>query len=118
MFDENRRRYPRANYPCQLTVWISDDITETMMANTSNIGVGGVCVFLHRDLIERAKVHIQLYFPEVTTPFKCSGHVLRCAPDGDKFYKIAIEFDPLNELQQAFMESKVSELLELEKGKT
>jgi hypothetical protein len=118
MFDDNRRKYPRANYPCQLTMWLDDGSHETILANTSNIGLGGICVHLNHMVSVRTKVDIQLNFINPTTPFKCRGTVVRSVFKGDKFYDTGIQFEPLNELKFAFLDGKVAELIALEqKGK-
>jgi len=115
MFDENRRKYPRANYPCQLTMWLADGSNETILANTSNIGIGGLCVHLNQEIVVGTKIDIQLNFTGTTTPFKCSGRVVRCFKEKDRFYNLGVQFDPLNELKNAFLLGQVSELLDLEK---
>jgi len=118
MFDSNRRKYPRANYPCQLTMWLADGANETILANTSNIGVGGLAVHLSQWVDPGTKVDLQINFINPSTPFKCKGVVLRSCRDGDKFYNIGIQFDPMDEVKVAFLEGKVSELIKLEqKGK-
>ncbi len=66
MFDSNRRKYPRANYPCQLTMWLANGTNETILANTSNIGLGGLCVHLNQGIDLGTKVDIQLNF---TNPY-------------------------------------------------
>jgi len=119
MFDSNRRKYPRANYPCQLTVWMESGQNETILANTSNVGIGGLCVHLNQGIYVGKKVDIQLNFTKQTTPFRCKGVVVRCVAEGDKFYNIGIQFEPLSELKLAFLDGKISELIALEqKGKS
>ena len=115
MFDSNKRRYPRANYPCQLTMWVDHGPAETILANTANIGLGGLCVHLNQGIDVGARVDIQLQFRNPTTPFKCSGRVVRSVKENEKFYNIGIEFDPLSELKFAFLDEKVTELIDLEK---
>ena len=117
MFDSNRRKYPRANYPCHLTLWLIDGNNETILANTSNIGVGGLAVNLNKGIDPGTRADVQLYFTP-TTPFKCSGVIVRSIRESDKYFNIGIQFDPLTELKHAFLEGKVSELIDLEqKGK-
>jgi hypothetical protein len=119
MFDSNRRKYPRANYHCQMTMWMSDGANETILANTSNIGIGGICVHLNQSVSVGMKVDVQLNFTGSTTPFKCHGVVVRSVREDDKFYNIGIEFEPLTELKYAFLDGKISELIDLEqKGKS
>jgi len=115
MFDANKRKYPRANYPCQLTVWVDQGHNETILANTSNIGLGGVSVFLNHQIQTGTKVDIQLSFTNTTTPFRCRGAVVRCVKENDKFYNIGIQFEPLSELKTAFLEGKINEIIDAEK---
>ena len=114
MFDENRRKYPRANYPCQLTLWLEHGINETILANTSNIGLGGLCVHLNQKIQVGTKVDVQLNFTNPTTPFRCSGKVVRSLQETERYYNVGIEFDPLSELKSAFLDGKISELIEIE----
>ena len=119
MFDANRRKYPRANYPCQLTMWLVNGLNETVLANTSNIGLGGLCVHLNQAIDLGTKVDIQLNFTNSTTPFRCRGVVVRSKQESEKFYNIGIQFEPLSELKSAFLDGQVSELIDLEqKGKS
>jgi len=114
MFDSNRRKYPRANYPCQLTIWLSEGLNETILANTSNLGTGGLCVHLNQEIDMGTKVDVQLNFTNPTTPFRCKGVVVRCKKENAKFFNIGVQFDPLGELKQSFLDGKVSELIALE----
>lgn len=115
MFNENRRKYPRANYPCQLTMWTTNGFNETILANTSNIGMGGLCVHLNHLSDIGTKVDVQLNFRNSTTPFKCRGTVVNCRKESEKFFSTGIQFEPLSELKHAFLESVIAELIELEK---
>jgi hypothetical protein len=114
MFDSNKRKYPRANCPCQLTLWMADGSNETILANTSNIGIGGLCVYLNQGVSVGTKVDIQLNFTNSTTPFRCGGSVVRSIPESEKFYNIGIQFEPLNELKRSFLDGIISELVDLE----
>jgi len=115
MFDSNKRKYPRANYPCQLTIWLANGLNETMLANTANVGLGGLCVHLNQAVDIGIKVDIQLNFTNTTTPFRCSGKVVRCEQENPEFYNIGIQFEPLSELKHAFLDGKISEILDFEK---
>ena len=106
MFDANRRKYPRANYPCQLTLWMDNGLNETILANTANIGLGGICVHLNEAMDGGAKVDIELNFTNRPLPFRCHGTVVRCVKENEKFYNIGIEFEPLTELKYAFLDGK------------
>ncbi len=114
MLSNNRRKYPRANYPCYLTLWVASGMQETILANTSNIGVGGLSVHLNQSVRVGTKVDIQLLFSNTTTPFKCSGVVIHSGSESKKFHNVGIQFEPLGEIKTAFLEGKVSEILALE----
>ncbi len=119
MFDDNRRRYPRANYPCQLTIWLANGLNETVLANTSNIGLGGLCVHLNQAIDVGTKVDVQLNFTNTTAPFRCRGVVARSVQESERFYNIGIQFEPLSELKHAFLAEKISEIIDFEqKGKS
>ena len=55
----NRRKFPRAKYPCKITVKRKDS-PDILSTQTENIGVGGICVILSKDLGIFAPVEIQL----------------------------------------------------------
>jgi len=119
MFDANKRKYPRANYPCQLTMWLANGSDETILANTSNIGQGGVCVHLNQGVDVGTKVDVQLNFAESSTPLRCKGVVVRSLRENEKFYNVGIQFEPLDELKSAFLNAQVNELIAQEqKGKS
>ena len=116
MFDSNRRQYPRANYPCQLTLCGTDGSSDTILANISNIGAGGLCVYLDQEILSGVKVDIRINFSSHSTPFKCRGIVVRSHAEKDKrFYATGIQFEPLSDLKRAFLSAIISELIALEK---
>jgi hypothetical protein len=84
------------------------------LANTSNVGSGGLSVHLNQEISTGARIDIQLHFKNTTTPFKCRGVVMRCGQELDNFYNTGIQFEPLDELKQAFLEGKVAEIIALE----
>ena len=99
-------------------MWLADGLDETILSNTSNIGLGGLCVHLNRKIPIGTKVDILINFVNPTTPFKCRGEIVRSKKENERFYNTGVEFEPLSELKHAFLDGKVSELIELEqKGK-
>ncbi len=115
MFDANKRKYPRVKYPCQLTIWLANGLNETMLANTDNIGLGGLSVHLNQAVDVGTKVDVQLNFTNMTTPFRCKGVVVRSVQENQEIYNIGIQFEPLSELKHSFLDGKISEILDLEK---
>jgi len=101
-----------------MTLWLYDGRNETVLANTSNIGLGGLCVHLNHAVFVGTKVDIQINFASPSTPFKCHGTVVRSVKESERFFNTGIEFEPLSDLKHAFLDGKVSELINLEqKGK-
>jgi hypothetical protein len=93
---------------------MADGLNETILANTSNVGLGGLCVHLNQEVEAGVKVDIQLQFTNTTTLFKCQGTVVRCKQENERFYNLGIQFEPLSELKAAFLEGKISEIIALE----
>ena len=70
----NRRKFPRANYPCVLTVKRKDQ-QDVLSTQTENIGLGGICVMLPRDLGIFAPVEIRLDLLDGQSCIECEGTV-------------------------------------------
>ena len=71
----NRRKFPRANYPCVLSVKRKDQ-QETISTQTENIGLGGICVILPRDFGIFAPVEIRLDLMDSQPIIECDGTVV------------------------------------------
>ena len=121
MFDSDQRKFPRADYPCSLTVWHQDGNQEVILAHTVNIGAGGLCVHLNQKLILDSCFEISIEFPH-SVVFKCKTRVVRCEAcldtAGKDFYSVSLEFEPMDEVKQATLLGIVSDLIALnEKNK-
>ncbi|MFH1854235.1 MAG: PilZ domain-containing protein [Candidatus Omnitrophota bacterium] len=93
----NRRKFPRANYPCIITVKRKDQ-SDSISTTTENIGVGGICVMLPKDLGIFAPVEIQLDILDSQPLIKCDGAIVWIVAkktDEDKIYDTGIEFTNL-----------------------
>lgn len=115
MAEQNNRKFPRANYPCFLTLWQGSDFG-TVMANTANIGAGGLLVHLSQGLMIGAKVEIKIDFAKEES-FRCTGLVLRCQKNKDEDeeprspFSVAIVFEGLDEPKVAFLKKTVDQLI-------
>jgi hypothetical protein len=115
MSDQNSRKFPRANYPCFLTIWQGHNYG-TIMANTANIGAGGLLVYLSEGLMIGAKVEIKIDFNKEDS-FRCTGIVLRCQrnredPDERRSpYSVAIVFENLDEAKSTFLKDFINKQL-------
>ncbi len=118
MFDSDKRRFPRADYPCSLTVWHQDGNQEVILAHTVNIGAGGLCVRLNQKLILDSCFEISIEFPD-SASFKCKTRVVRCeqcpGTAGKGLYSVSLEFEPMDEVKQAVLLGIVSDLIALNK---
>jgi len=71
----NRRKFPRAEYPCKITVKRKDH-PDSLTAQTENIGIGGICAMLPKDLGIFAPVEIQLDLLDKKPAMECDGAIV------------------------------------------
>ena len=71
----NKRKFPRANYPCKITLK-KKDASDSVSAETENIGVGGICAILPKDLGIFAPVEIQLDLLDGQATIECEGSIV------------------------------------------
>lgn len=76
----NRRKFPRANYPCRITLKKKDSDAQSLSTHTENIGLGGICVMLPEDLGIFAPVEIQLDIMDGQPTITCDGTVAWIVP--------------------------------------
>ena len=71
----NRRKFPRANYKCLIT--IKRRLTSnTISTQTENIGAGGICVIIKEDLGLFQGVDLELHLEDGRPPVKCGGTIV------------------------------------------
>jgi Tfp pilus assembly protein PilZ len=90
----NRRKFPRANYPCTIIVKRKDQ-ADSISAKTENIGIGGICVMLPKDLGIFAPVEIQLDLQDAQPLIKCDGAIVWIVgkqDGGGRLFDTGIEF--------------------------
>ncbi|MBF0490755.1 MAG: PilZ domain-containing protein [Candidatus Omnitrophica bacterium] len=120
MSNLNQRKFPRAKFPCSLTMWQDRD-QGIVMANTANIGAGGLMVYLDQGLMLGAKVDIKVDFSKGQS-FRCAGTVLRCEYKADSSqdikspYCVAIVFEGLNDQKTDQLKAVIEKLLTQESG--
>jgi hypothetical protein len=112
---ENKRKFPRAKYPCALTIWQGKSF-ETIMTKTINVGAGGLLIELDQGMMIGAKAEIKIDFSNEES-FRCTGLVLRCQQNRDnedktrETYSIAIVFEGLDERKVSYLKGLVDKLL-------
>ena len=115
-----KRKFPRVNYPCSITVWRQDGTSDVVMANTANISVGGICVYLSEALMLESLLEIKIENFFEGSPLRCKGKVLRCQPDRanksgyQKYFEIGIEFIEMKQDQRDYLAGFVERLMALE----
>ena len=94
----NRRKFPRANFPCLVVVKKSQDKEEALLTHTENISIGGVCVMLKIDLKIFCPVEVELDLLDFEDHVRCKGKVVWNVhrkddnPHKPLFYDVGIEF--------------------------
>ena len=106
----NRRKFPRANYPCRITVRRKDH-PDNLSSQTENIGIGGICVMLPKDLGIFAPVEIQLDLLDGNPIIECDGTIVWIVAKKeaiDKTFDTGIEFTNLKRKD----ESRINDIVE------
>ena len=99
----NRRKFPRANYPCLVKIRREGEASETLLTHTENISSGGVCVVIKKQFEIFAGVGVEVDLMDGGDIVSCGGRVVwavrRKATEQVKpsFYDIGIEFMGLKE---------------------
>ncbi len=118
MLSENKRKFPRVNYPCSLTIWQGSGY-DTIMTNTSNLGAGGILVHINQGMMIGAKVEIKIDCLKEAS-FECNGLVLRChqnresMEDSGETYSVAIAFEGLDEKRALQLKEVIEKFLNSE----
>ena len=119
----DRRKFPRVNYPCLVVIIDGgSDTKDYILTHTENIGIGGICVILKKNVKVFSPVEIELDLLDLANHIRCNGKVVwniqRKADIKNKplSYDIGIEFSSLERKEQARLEAIVNRLVkELEK---
>ncbi len=69
----DQRVFPRFSTRCDIT--ISDRVGGTIKTKTQNIGVGGVCVILDKELEKLSEAKLRLILNE-SSPIECKARVV------------------------------------------
>ena len=71
----NRRKFPRANYPCKITIQKKDSF-DSISAQTENIGIGGICTMLPKDLGIFSPVELKVDLLDGQKTVECDGCIV------------------------------------------
>lgn len=104
----DQRAFPRIAAQCD--IWIGDSTAGLIKARTQNLGAGGVCVILDRELEKLSGVHLRLTLRDWPAPLECDGRVVWMVPSkelasGRVSYDIGVEFLNLKESDRERIQS-------------
>ena len=118
----NRRRFPRANYKCLIT--IKKRLTsKTISTETENIGAGGICVIIKEDLGLFQGVDVELNLNDTHPPIRCGGTVVWVVKKGEPskkgsyLYDTGIEFIDMRPEDRERISEVVEEILDARRRK-
>ncbi|MEW6008316.1 MAG: PilZ domain-containing protein [Candidatus Omnitrophota bacterium] len=118
----NRRRFPRADYPCLIKIRKKKG-KETLAAKTENLGCGGICAILEKDLGLFSSVDIELDLQDGAAPIKAEGTVVwvvrrhEIKKDRAGYFDTGIEFKDLDSKNIERIEKIVDKCLQTDQTK-
>ncbi len=111
----DRRRFPRASYPCRIILFSGDE-REVISLHTENISAGGIRLIVDKRLTVNNTVEIEL-FAELS-PIVCKGRIAWVSEikpmEGENAYlfDVGIEFIEISEKCKERLEKLVSKLVD------
>ncbi|MFC1624308.1 PilZ domain-containing protein [Candidatus Omnitrophota bacterium] len=109
----NKRKFPRAEYPCRITVKRKDH-PDAVSAQTENIGIGGICAVLPKDLGIFAPVEIELDLLDARSLIQCEGTIVWIVAkkqEKNADFDTGIEFTTLRTDDKSRIEAIVEKIL-------
>jgi len=112
----NRRKFPRVLYPCLVVLHASTEHEDAILAHTENVGTGGICVIMRRQLKMFSPVDIELDLLDLGEHVRCKGKVVwsirrkDTEPSKPMFFDVGIEFENMSERDQQRIEQIVHRL--------
>jgi len=113
----DKRKFPRINLRCEIEIR-SDEQKKPVKAVTENVGIGGVCVILGKQLERFSRCKVRLEFDKGTPSINCDGKIVWTIPTrGVKerkfYYDTGVEFleldDDARDKVRSYIESHVEE---------
>ena len=102
----DQRVFPRVSARCDIS--IHDRIGGPIKTKTQNLGLGGVCVILNRELEKLSRVHVHLILEEPNRAVDCNGRVVwmvrsKEPVSGKVTFDVGIEFLDLEPQDREFI---------------
>jgi Tfp pilus assembly protein PilZ len=99
----NRRKFPRVNFPCLVIIKYDQGMEDVLLTHTENLGVGGICVILKKNVKMFAPVMLELDLLDTDEHIQCNGKVVWCVRRSSAeekkpfFFDVGVEFVDLKE---------------------
>jgi Tfp pilus assembly protein PilZ len=112
----NRRRFPRAQYPCLVVLREGQESAESILAHTENFGIGGLCVVVKKQIKMFSQVNIELDLMDMGDNIRCKGKIVwsirreEDAKEKPLFYDTGIEFVNISDEDVKRLENAVSQI--------
>ncbi len=113
----NRRKFPRVSYPCLLIIRHAEEQPEVILTHTENVGIGGVCVVINKNINLFAPVELEIDLLDANNHIKCDGKVVwsirRKISEKKKplFFDVGIEFSNISTSDQKRLDEIISRLV-------
>ena len=75
----NKRKFPRVRLRCEVAIR-SLDAAPPIVTSTENVGAGGVCIILERELERFDTCRVRLEISEKMPPIECQGRIVWVVP--------------------------------------
>jgi len=113
----DRRQFARVMYPCMVKIISSDQSREEMLTHTENIGQGGLCIIIKKDIKLFTPVTMEVDLLDMSDHIHPKGKVVwnvRRRPDEQVkplFYSIGIEFTQMSKADHDHLQQNLQQLI-------
>lgn len=113
----NRRKFPRANFPCLIKILQEGKVQESILTHTENISVGGAAVIIKKNMDLFAPVLLEIDLMDGGELISCRAKavwvVRRKALEAHKpsFYDTGLEFVDIKEEHRSRVDMAVEHLV-------
>jgi len=105
----NRRKFPRVNYPCKVTL-LAQGQKEKVFTRIENIGAGGICVMLKKKQERFTPVELSLTLEDERPAIVCDARIVWSIKKEYEF-DTGIEFVGLKDEDSARIERTIEKCL-------
>ena len=114
----DRRKFPRVMYPCLVKAVSSERPQEPILTHTENIGLGGLCVILRKEIKLFTAVEMEVDLLDLQEHIKPKGKVVwnvrRKADEKIKpmFYDTGVEFTEISKQDYERLRENLQRLID------